>query len=164
MRFRSAVLLNSILLSVFLGVPQPAAAADTSVTVGAGGIYPDGTTFLGLSINGLQAGYGLEIAEGGAALGQFCTILLGVNDLGLQQNVTIVGQATSGSRTADNVVTFSGTCSVDMGDGTAPLPGIPFTAVVATDANDQGTIGLKIGDTQLPDALMNSGTMTIKTP
>jgi hypothetical protein len=163
MRTPSAVLFTAILLSTLLGAPQPA-PAETSVTVGAGGIYPDGTTFNGVPINGLQSGYGLQIADNGSALGQFCTILVGVSELGLEQNIIIMGQATSGSRTAANASTFSGTCTVDMGDGTGPLLGLPFTAVITTDANDQGSIGLTIGDTKLPDAVVNSGSMTIKTP
>jgi len=139
----------------------PASAQSTSVTVGAGGVYPPNTSFGGIPINGLQSGYGVDIT-GSSALGQFCTILLGVNALGLQQNIVIVGKASGGSRTSSNVVTFSGTCTVDMGDGTPPTPGVPFTATVTTDANDQGSIGLVIGITTLPNAVVNSGSMTIK--
>ena len=92
----------------------PASAQTTSVTAGPGGIYPPGTTFGGVPINGLQSGYGVEIT-GTSALGQFCTVLLGVNALELQQNVVIEGKASSGSRTAANIATFSGTCTVNMG-------------------------------------------------
>jgi hypothetical protein len=140
----------------------PASAQSTSVTVGVGGIYPPGTTFNGVPINALQSGYGVEVATDGSALGQFSTVLLGVNALGLQQNIAIVGKATSGSRTAANIATFSGTCSVDMGDGTPPTPGVPFTVTITTDANDQGSIGLVIGLTTLPTAVVNAGSMTIK--
>jgi hypothetical protein len=140
----------------------PASAQSTSVTVGAGGIYPPGTTFNGVPINALQSGYGVDIATDASALGQFCTVLLGVNALGLQQNIVIVGKASSGSRTAANIATFSGTCSVNMGDGTPPTLGVPFTATITTDANDQGGIGLVIGITTLPSAVVNVGSMTIK--
>jgi hypothetical protein len=141
--------------------PAPASAQSTSVTAGAGGIYPPGTTFGGIPINGLQSGYGVEIT-GTSALGQFCTILLGVNALGLEQNIVIEGKASSGSRNAANIATFSGTCTVNMGDGTPPTPGVPFTATITTDANDQGSIGLVIGLTTLPNATVNAGSMTIK--
>jgi hypothetical protein len=137
------------------------ASAQTSVTVGAGGVYPPGTIFGGVPISGLQSGYGVEIT-GTSALGQFCTILLGVNALGLQQNIIIEGKPSSGSRTAANVATFSGSCTINMGDGTPSTPGVPFTATITTGANDQGSIGLVIGLTTLPTATVNSGSMTIQ--
>jgi hypothetical protein len=153
------LLLILIVLSAFAAFP---AAGQVNVTVGAGGIYPAGTTFSGVAINGLQSGYGVEVSSTGSALGQFCTVLLGVNGLGLQQNIIIEGKASSGSRTASNIVTFSGSCSVNMGDGTAPLLGVPFTATVTTNASDQGTIGLVIGLSTLPSATVNQGSMSIR--
>lgn len=151
-----------LIVSVLLGLAAGVAAGQTSVTVGAGGIYPPGTTFNGVPINGLNSGYGVLIAADGAAEGQFCTTLLGISALGLEQNISIVGRATSGEKTAANVTVFSGTCTVDMGDGTAPIPGVPFTATVTTDINDQGGIGLVIGANNLPDAVVNAGSMTIE--
>lgn len=152
-----------LLIAVVAGalVAQPA-ASQTTVSVGAGGIYPAGTTFNGVPINGLQSGYGVEIASGGSAIGQFCTILLGINALGLEQNIRIEGKATSGSKTAGNVASFSGTCTVDMGDGTPATPGVPFTATITTGANSQGTIGLVIGLTALANAVVDEGSMTIE--
>ncbi len=150
-----------VILIVVLGAPYSASAA-TNTTVGAGGTYPSGTTFNGIPINGVQSGYGVKIGDNGSASGQFCTILLGVSALGLEQDIRIEGKATSGSQNSMNFVTFSGTCTVDMGDGTPPTPGVPFTATVTTDTNDQGTIGLVIGATTLPNAVVNAGSMTIK--
>jgi hypothetical protein len=144
-----------------LGLWSVPGSAQSTVTVGAGGVYPPGTSFGGVPINGLQSGYGVEIT-GTSALGQFCTVLLGVNALGLQQNIIIEGKASSGSRPAGNVATFTGTCTVNMGDGTPPTPGVPFTATITTNPNDQGSIGLVIGLTTLPDATVNAGSMTIK--
>ena len=133
----------------------------STVTVGAGGIFPSNTIFAGVPLNGLQSGYGVEIDSSGAALGQFSTVLLGVT-LGSERTIIITGQASAGARSATNVATFSGTCSVNMGDGTPPLLSVPFTAAISTDANDQGTIGLVIGATTLPDALVTAGSMTIE--
>lgn len=152
----------TLLLSAILAAPHAATAADpTVVTGGAGGIYPPGTTFNGVPINGLQLGFGVEINQDGSALGQFTTILLGVSALGAEQNIKIVGQATNGSRNAANIAAFTGTAYLDMGDGTPPAP-IPFTATVTTDANDQGTLGLVLGLTTLPNAAVNAGSMTIE--
>jgi len=159
MRLKSAYLLTAILLAGLFAWSPPVEAQQSAVTVAAGGVYPAGTTFSGVSINGLQSGYGVVIS-GGSAAGQFCTVLLGVSALG-PQNITIEGTASSGSRSG-SVATFSGTCSVNMGDGSPPLTGVPFTATIATDANGQGTIGLVLGITTLPAATVSQGSMTIQ--
>lgn len=135
-------------------------AGETIVTGGAGGIYPPNTTFNAVPISGLEIGYGLNIAN--PTLGQFSIVLLGVAIGEIQQRITIAGEATSGQKNAPNVAVFSGTVTVDLGDGTPPTPGVPFTATVTTDANDQGTLGLVIGVNNLPNAVVNQGTQTVK--
>jgi Ice-binding-like len=122
--------------------------------VGVAGVYPAGTTFGGVPISGLQSGFGVEIT-GTSALGQFTTVLLGVSN-GQPVNIVVEGTATSGSRSAANIVTFSGTCTVNG------APAVPCTATLTTNASDQGTIGLVIGSTTLPNAVVNTGSMTIK--
>jgi hypothetical protein len=160
MKIKLAVLLTALLLGAMLGTP--AIAQETSVTAGAGGIFPAGTTFNGVPLNGLQSGYGVEIGASGSALGQFCTVLLGVSLGGVKQTIVIEGTASGGSRTAANIATFSGNCTINMGDGTPPLVGVPFTATISTNANDQGSIGLVLGITTLPNAAVNAGSMTVK--
>ena len=159
---RSAVVLATFLLSAVLGTSHAAATDEVLATGGAGGIYPPGTTLDGVSINGLQSGFGLEINPDSSALGQFCAVLIGVSSLGLEQNIKIEGEVTNGSRNAANIAVFSGTASVDMGDGLPATPGIPFTVTVTTDANSPGTIGLVLGLTTLPNAAVNAGSMTIE--
>ena len=157
---KRALVLTSILLGGAL-IAAPA-MSQASVTVGSGGFYPPGTTFNGVPINGLQSGYGVQIAADNSAHGQFCTVLLGVSALGQEQKIIIEGKATSGEKRTANVATFSGTCTVNLGDGTPPTPGVPFTATITSGVNDQGTIGLVIGATTLPDAIVNLGSMTIE--
>jgi hypothetical protein len=132
------------------------AHAQALVSVGAGGLYPPGTVFNSVPITGLQSGYGIEITSTGSAIGQFCTILLGLAG----ERIAIEGNASSGSRLAPNIVTFSGTCSVN--GPTGRTAGVPFTATVTTDINDQGSIGLIIGANKLPDGIVTTGSMTIK--
>jgi hypothetical protein len=151
----------AIVATAFLGLP-PRAVAETSVTAGAGGIYPPGTSFYGVPINGLQSDYGVNMDDSGSGLGQFCTILLGVSALGSPQNIIIYGKVTSGSRAGTNIATFSGTCTIDLGNGTPPILGVPFTATITTNTNDQGTIGLLLGQTTLPAATVSEGSMTIR--
>jgi hypothetical protein len=159
---RSAVLFGTLLLSAFLGTPHGAAAEETLASVGAGGIYPPGTTLNGVPVNALQLGLGVEVNAETSASGQLCAVLLGVSALGVEQNIVIEGQATNGSRNGPNVVVFSGTASLDMGDATPPVSGVPFTATVTTDDNGQGTVGLVLGLTTLPSASLNAGSMWIE--
>ncbi len=156
-----AILLALLLL--LLAWPQPLAAqSDINVTAAAGGIYPPGASYNGIPLNGLRFGIGITLLGNGSAEGQFQTTLLGVSALGLTQYIKVDGTASSGSSSAANTATFSGTCTVDMGGGTPPAPGVPFTVIVVTNADDQGTLTLTLGLTNLPAATVNTGTMTIK--
>jgi hypothetical protein len=156
---RKATLLLAVLL---LGMMPGTAVAETIVTGGGGGIFPPGTSFNNVPINGLRFAFGVEIPNSGPAFGQFLAVLLGVAVGGVQQQIVIEGVVTGGSQTAANIATISGTCSVDMGTGAPPLPGIPFTATVTTNANDQGTLGLVIGLNNLPNATVDEGSLTVK--
>ena len=60
-------------------------------------------------------------------MGEFQAVLLGTSPLGTPQNVTVEGEVQSGAVGADGSATFSGTATVDMGDGTPALPDVPFT-------------------------------------
>ncbi|HEY8134051.1 MAG TPA: hypothetical protein VII12_19400, partial [Thermoanaerobaculia bacterium] len=66
-----------------------------------------------------------------------------------------------GSNAAANVATVTGTCTIDMGNGTPPLTGVPFVATFTTDNQGLGTLGLVLGATSLPAATINDGHMTI---
>ena len=158
----SAVVLTTLLLSAVLGTSHASTTDETLATGGAAGIYPPGANLDGVAINGLQAGFGVEINPDSSALGQFCAVLIGISPLGREQYITIEGEATSGSRNAPNVAVFSGMASVDMGDGVPPTPGIPFIVTVTTDANGQGTVGLVLGLTTFPSAALNAGSLTIE--
>ncbi|SRR5712692_130074 len=158
-----ATLLTAIVVGGVVLAPQPAVAQTaTAVTAAASGIFPSGASFGGVPLNALKCGIGVTIYSTGSAVGQFQTTLIGVSALGLTQNIEVVGKPTAGSLSAANIATFSGTCSVDMGDGTLPLPNVPFTVVVATNAESKGSLTLTLGTTNLPAATVNTGSMTIQ--
>jgi hypothetical protein len=160
---RRPAVVATVLLSAILGTSNVAAGGDdTLATGGAGGLYPPGTVLNGVSISGLQTGFGVEIHSDGSALGQFAAVLIGVSPLGLEQDITIEGEGTAGSRSAADIALYSGTASVDMGDGLPATPGVPFTVTVATDADGRGTIGLMLGLTTLPSAAVNAGSVTVE--
>ncbi len=134
------------------------AQSDTSLTTGAGaGVYPAGTSFNGIPISGLQFGIGVDLPVGRPSVGQFQSILLGLSALGKEQLIAIDGEVTGGSVKADGSSTFSGVCSVDMGDGTLPLKDVPFTVTATT-----GSLLLVIGATNLPAASVSAGSITIR--
>ena len=151
-------------LAVVLGlasasVSAPAMAQDDAARVtGAGeAIFPDGATLNGLTLSGLTLGQGLFIAQDGSAAGQFQAVLLGISLLGAPQNVTLEGEVRDGFIGGDGSATFNGTATVDMGDGTLPLPGVPFTVTVST-----GGLALILDAAALPTASVSAGSITIE--
>jgi hypothetical protein len=87
---------------------------------------------------------------------------MGTTALGVQQTINVDAVASGGSSAAANIVTINGTCTIDLGDGTAPMTGVPFVATITLNANHQGTVGLVLGATALPAATINGGSMSIE--
>ena len=150
------------LMTVILGLaglmtPAPVAAQDAGVTGAAEAAFPNGTAFNGVPLKGLTLGQGMFIAQDGSAAGQFQAVLLGTSLLGTPQNVTVEGEVRGGSVGADGSATFSGTATVDMGDGTLPLAGVPFAVTVSA-----GSLGLILNAVALPTATVTAGSITIK--
>ena len=140
-------------------VSAPAMAQDDAARVtGAGeAIFPDGATLNGLTLSGLTLGQGVSFAQDGSATGQFQAVLYGTSLLGARQAVTVEGEVRNGFAVGLGSATFSGTATVDMGDGTPPLPGVPFTVTAST-----GSLGLILGATALPTAAVTAGSITIE--
>src|SRR5437899_3085898 len=137
--------------------PAQAAAQDTGVTGAAEATFPDGAAFNGVPLKGLTLGQGMFIAQDGSATGQFQAVLLGTSLLGSAQNITVEGEVRGGSVGADGSATFSGTATVDMGDGTLPLPGVPFTVTASA-----GSLGLILNAVALPTATLSAGSITVR--
>jgi len=138
--------------------PGSVAAQDAAGVSGAAeATLPDGARFNGIPLRGLTLGQGLFIAPDGSATGQFQAVLLGTSLLGAAQNITVEGEVGGGSVGADGSATFSGTATVDMGDGTLPLPGVPFAVTVSA-----GSLGLILNAVALPTATVTAGSITIK--
>lgn len=118
--------------------------------------FPAGATFNGVSLSGLETGLGLLIAPDGTATGGFLATLVGASALGQPQAIEVDGRVTGGSVGPDGSVTFSGIATVDMGDGSPPLLGVPFT-VTATPQS----LLLALGTVALPTTPMPEGSITI---
>ena len=147
----------SFLTVVIILLPASVFGQSTSGLTGAGaGTFPLNTTFSGVSVSGLQFGMGVFIPGDNTAAGQLEMTLLGKTALGQPQNIEIGGDAANGTINTDGSRTFSGTATVDMGDGTPPLTGVLYT-VRATANSLLVTVGLN----NLPLASLIHGSITI---
>src|SRR5713226_3115450 len=118
---RHAILpMISILTLAIIVIPISASGSDPAVTGAGEGVFPSGTTFSGVSLSGSRFGTGVFIPGDGTAAGEFQTTLLGTSLLGQPQNITVVGDAASGSIGLNGSGTFSGAATVDLGDGSLP--------------------------------------------
>jgi hypothetical protein len=162
---RIAIVAGSLALAMAVGTSGQASAAEpTYVSAGAGGVYPAGTSFSGVDVQGLQLAVGSEVGSDGSGLGNFTAVLLGVSVTGEVRPISVQGQVTAGVRNAVNVAVLTGTASLDLADGLPPAPDIPFTATLVGDpATRQGTVALVIGSAQLPTLTLNEGSLSIQT-
>jgi hypothetical protein len=135
-----------------------AAQDDVARVTGAGeALFSSVATFNGVTLSGLELGQGLFIAVDGSAKGQFLAVLRGTSLLGQAQDVIVEGTVSGGSVVGNGSVTLSGTAIVNMGDGTIPVPGVPFTATVSTSS-----LALILDATALPTATVTAGSITIE--
>jgi len=151
----------AILVAIALCASAGAAPAKTSGSmIGAGnGVFPSGAAFNGVSLSTLRVGMGISIAANGTAAGDFETTLLGTS-AGQPRNITVEGKSDHGSIPSVGRATFSGLCNIDMGDGTAPLAGVPFTATAVAGVNGNWSLTLSLGSTNLPTATGAQGRIT----
>src|SRR5687768_14560126 len=142
---RRAAYAAAILIVAFASLPLFGTAHETAavmVTAAAKGTLPSGTTYKGVPLSGLRFGTGVEIPGDTSAAGEFQATLLGTSSGGQPQEIIVEGVVNSGSA-GNGTATFSGTCSVDIADGTPVSKGVLFTAKLTFDADGKGTIVLK---------------------
>ena len=159
---------TAIFLAIILAVAGSAFAQtvppDTSMTAAAQGSYPAGTAFNGIPLTGFTIGNGAIIyGDGTGAEGHVGISLLGPTlPVGGQQVINIDAVISGGSSTAANLATVNGTATVDLGNGTAPLTGVPIVITISANPDDgSGTVGIVLGATTLPTSAISDGTMTV---
>jgi hypothetical protein len=134
-----------------------AATGETLVTGAADGAFSSAATFSGVTLNGSTFGVGVAIYADGTAEGDFQTVLAGVTALGTAQSISVEGKVKAGSQTATGGVSFSGDATVDMGDGSLPATGVPFTVTMTTSG-----LQLVIGVTTLVPQNLTAGEISIQ--
>jgi len=112
--------------------PVGADSDDRSVTAAASGIFAAGAQLGPVALQGVQIGTGVFIEADGTASGTFHATLQG-SSLFSPQEISVEGNVTGGSVEADGHATFSGSASVDLGDGAPPLANVAFTVTVGSD-------------------------------
>jgi hypothetical protein len=127
-----------------------------AVTGAAKGLFPGGAALGAVALDGLEVGTGVFIEADGSASGIFHAVLQGTA-LGQPHRITIEGKASDGSVASDGRATFSGTASLDLGDGMPPLPGVAFSVTTAA----QGVV-LVIDGTTLPAAGLTAGAVSVE--
>ena len=163
-----AIPLLAIAISLF-ALPT-LAQSQTTVTGAGAGVYPAGTTIKssslsalkGVTLTSLTFGMGVALPGDGTANGTFESTLIGTSSKGQPRNIVVEGNAARGSGQAGGQANYAGTCTVNPGDGTPPLTGVPFTVTVAKLPNGTRGLTLTLGTTGLPVATVTSGSVTVK--
>ncbi len=127
-----------------------------SVTAAITGAFDAGAIFGPVALQGIEVGTGVLIEADGSASGTFHAVLQG-NALGSAREITVEGKVNAGSIGPDGRATFSGNASIDLGDGTPPLPSIAFSVIAGEDG-----VALTIDSTVLPAAGLTGGAVSIE--
>ncbi len=139
----------------FAAAPLIADADSRSVTGAGKGQFADGAALGAVALQAVELGTGVFIESDGSASGTFHAVLQG-SSLGQPQEITVEGRVSQGSVAADGRATFSGTASLDFGNGTPALPGVAFTVTAGGDG-----LVLAIDSTTLPAAGLTAGAITV---
>jgi hypothetical protein len=131
-------------------------SAARSVTGAAQGGFAAGAELGPVSLTSMQIGTGVFIEADGSASGTFHALLSGTS-LGFAREVTVEGNVSAGTVAFDGGALFSGTASVDLGDGAPPLPNIAFSVSMGPDS-----VGLVIDSVPLPAAAITAGAVVIE--
>ena len=152
----------ALLAAGLLAHAAPAAAqTEVSATAAGAGTFPQGAVLLGLPLRTLSLGVGVGVA-GSWATGQFQATLTGALPLGGDRHIVVDGRANAATPAAPGTALFSGTARVDPGDGTPPVSGVPFTAVLVANPDGTGRLSLTVAGTSLPAATLDEGYVTVQ--
>lgn len=144
--------------ALFGPTPTTTAAGESGTVTGvARATFGPGAALGSVALSGIDLGTGLIIEPDGSGTGVFSAVLTGRSPLGQARQITIDGEVLHGALTPDGRALFSGTATVNFGDGTPALSGIPFN--VTTTAN---SVRLALDSTTLPAAQLVGGTLNIQ--
>ena len=143
-KFKSALRLGRHLFAaaaIFLWIGPSGAAQPSIVTGGGTGTFNADLDGNG-EIDGSHFGFAVVKTQGGSASGHFMCQMAG-NKAFLGLKLMLVEGSVSGAFFTPTSVTFSGTGSVNLADGTV-FRGVPFTVTVSAGGPGVGTIQLTV--------------------
>jgi hypothetical protein len=141
----------------FAPSPTTAASEGGTITGTAQGVFPAGTALGSVALEGLQFGTGVIVDPKNSAVGCFSVVLTGRSLLGQLQEITVEGNVRQGAISENGTADFSGTATLDFGDGAPLRTGVPFS--VTTTAS---SLVLTVESTTLPPASLTGGSVTIE--
>ncbi|HKQ97664.1 MAG TPA: hypothetical protein VJV75_07310 [Candidatus Polarisedimenticolia bacterium] len=152
---------GAAVVALSLGLLPGAAVAQESTTlVQAGsGVFSGAALYEGVRLKDIRCGVGADVAPiGVGADGDVSCTMSGRSILGnLARQVTLEGFITQGGVSPSGVVQLHGVASMNLGDGSPPLTGLPFSLTVTPNTEGQGTLVLVIDQTALNAALVTNG-------
>jgi hypothetical protein len=145
------------LLAVVCAPTRTRATAETvTVTGAARATFAQGAALGSVALKTLELGTGVFIEPDGTANGVYSAVLTGKSLLGQTQQITIEGKVLHGEVGPDGRVYFNGIATINLGNGTPSLSGVPFSVSTTGES-----VGLSIDSTAFPDAQLASGNITI---
>ena len=108
-------------------------------------------------VKNVEVGTGVFIEPDGSASGVYSAVLNGKSLLGALQQIKIEGNVLQGDVMPNGQTFFSGVATVNLGDGTPTVSGVPFSVIVSGE-----TLRLSILSTNLPAAQVTSGAISIE--
>ena len=158
-RLIAAICVPLIALAISFSVPRGAAAVGTDnvITASGAGVFPAGANVNGIELAGGTFGVGAQSSSTGAAIGELEVQYNGTSIIGLSQWITVSGWITNATVNPDGTVTFNGTGTLDMGDGTAPTGGLTLVATLG-----QTGLAVSLGSITFPTLPKSDGWVTIE--
>lgn len=134
-----------------------AAGAGATITAAARGNFAAGATLNSVALQSIDLGTGVFIEPSGAASGPFSAVLSGRSILGQPQQIVVDGLANRGVRGPNGRAFFSGIATINFGNGTPSLVGVPFSVSASSES-----LVLTLNSTALPAAGVTAGIISIE--
>lgn len=135
--------------------PDAAVVGEAIATAAAAGVFSTTPTFNGVELAGGIYGVGLRTGSD-SAYGDLHAEFTGISLIGLYQIITVTGWITSAD-VVGGTINFSGTATLDMGDGPPPTGGLSLVGSMTSTG-----ITLTVGGSALPTLPKTDGFAAIE--
>jgi hypothetical protein len=163
-RVRAKMVWHGLAMALLCGAlaPQPAAAQQaTTIAQSGSALFPGAPVYRGVRLSGMTFGTGGAVIVGGGTFGNFSFKFAGVNVVGgSPREMSYIGTIAAGSVSASGVVSVSGSGTLDAGDGSPVVTGIPFLMDVTPGADGGGSLALTVEAANLGAAVVDGVILT----